>query len=49
MKTIMNVNKLTSVEELEQFLAGAQPVVFSVEGKTQAISMDPDNPYKVSL
>lgn len=33
----MNVNKLTSVEELGQFLAGAQPVVFSVEGKTQEI------------
>ncbi len=33
----MNVNKLTTVKALEQFLAGTQPVTFSPEDHTQAV------------
>lgn len=33
----MNVNKLTSIEEIEQFLNGTQPVAFSLEAQGQAI------------
>jgi transposase InsO family protein len=37
MKTIMNVNKLTTVKALEQFLAGTKPVTFAPEEHTQAV------------
>lgn len=37
MKTIMNVNELNSIEEIEQFLSGTQPIIFSAEGQKQDI------------
>jgi transposase InsO family protein len=37
MKTIMNANKLTSIEEIEQFLTGTHPVSFIPEANTKAV------------
>lgn len=35
MKPIMNINELTTIEQLEQFLSGSQAVAFLVEDKTE--------------
>lgn len=37
MKTIMNVNKLTSIVEIEQFLTGTHPVSFVPEDNVKAV------------
>ena len=37
MKTIMNINQLKTIQELEQFLLGTQPVAFCLEEHVSAI------------
>jgi len=37
MKTIMNINQLKTIQELEQFLLGTQPVAFCLDEHVSAI------------